>query len=177
MGPIVSQPVANNARIRIYNMTLFIDLDGVLADFDKSAAGQMGTDNISKYEFVWGTKKFWDKINEDPEFFANLDPMSDYWELWGAVAPLDPTILTALPKTDAYRVEQQKRQWVADYIGDSVPVICCLTKDKPNFCLPGDVLIDDRAINREAWLAAGGTYIIHTSAARSIAALEALGII
>jgi 5'(3')-deoxyribonucleotidase len=157
-------------------MTLYLDLDGVLADFDKAAGAAMGTDNIYKYEFVWGSDKFWDKINEDPGFFANLNPMPDCWDLFHPVCHLNPVILTAIPSTNGERVAKQKREWVEDYLGDYT-VITCLTKDKPKFCQPGDILIDDRAVNRDAWVAKGGTYIIHTTAARSIGALQALGII
>jgi 5'(3')-deoxyribonucleotidase len=157
-------------------MTLYLDLDGVLADFDKAAGAAMGTDNIYKYEFVWGTGKFWDKINENPEFFRDLQPMTDCWDLLEPVLHLNPVILTAIPSSNGERVAKQKREWVEDYLGE-FQVITCATKDKPNFCQPGDILIDDRAVNRDAWVAKGGTYIIHTTAARSIGALQALGII
>ena len=157
-------------------MTLYLDLDGVLADFDKAAGERMGTDNIYKYEFVWGQAKFWEKINVDPDFFAELEVMPDAWDLMGAVSHLNPIILTALPRTGAEMVDKQKRRWVDDNFG-AYDVIACQTKDKPNFCQPGDILIDDRAINRDAWIKKGGTYIIHTTAARTIGTLQALGII
>jgi hypothetical protein len=84
-------------------MTLYIDLDGVLADFDKAAGARMGTDNIYKYEFVWGPAKFWEKINIDDDFFADLDVLPDAWDLLEAVGHLDPVILTALPHTGLRR--------------------------------------------------------------------------
>jgi hypothetical protein len=157
-------------------MTLYLDLDGVLADFDRRAGYRMDTDNIYKYEFVWGTGKFWDKINEDPEFFLNLGPTPDCYDLLEAVGHLNPIILTALPSSNSDGVDRQKRAWVKQHLG-GYEVITCLTKDKPNYCKPGDILIDDRAVNRDAWIAKGGIYIIHTTAARSIGALQALGII
>jgi hypothetical protein len=89
---------------------------------------------------------------------------------------LDPIILTALPREGAEKVDRQKRQWVRDYFGE-YEVITCQTKDKPNYCKPGDILIDDRAVNRDRWIKKGGTYIIHTTAARTVGALQALGII
>lgn len=157
-------------------MTFYLDLDGVLADFDKAASACMNTDNIYKYEFVWGVKKFWDKINSSEAFFANLEVMPDAWDLMGAVGHLDPVILTALPHKDAEVVARHKREWVKTWFG-AYPVITCLTSEKPNYCEPGDILVDDRAINRDAWLAKGGTYIIHTTAERTIGTLQALGII
>lgn len=157
-------------------MTLYLDLDGVLADFDKAAGDRMGTDNIYRYEFVWGTKKFWEKINADEFFFADLEPMEDAYDLLEAVGHLNPTILTALPSENFETIAEQKRNWVSQHIG-GYNVITCFTKDKPDYCKRGDILIDDRAVNRDAWIAKGGTYIIHTTARRTIGALKALGII
>jgi hypothetical protein len=157
-------------------LTLYLDLDGVLADFDRLAGEALGTNNIYKYEFVWGQKKFWEKINGLGDFFGQLAPTEDCWELLDAVEHLDPIILTALPSTNADAVAKQKREWVNLHLGD-LDVITCMTKDKPDYCKPGDILIDDRAINRDRWIEKGGTYIIHTSAERSIAALQALGVI
>jgi hypothetical protein len=48
-------------------LTIYVDLDGVLANFDKAAEGILKTDNIYKYEFVWGPDKFWEGINTLPE--------------------------------------------------------------------------------------------------------------
>jgi hypothetical protein len=158
-------------------VTLYLDLDGVLADFDKAAGNALGTDNIYKYEFVWGQAKFWEKLSIDDDFFGELELMPDAWELLGAVEHLDPIILTALPFTNAEAVDRQKREWVGDNLGWNYEVITCQTKDKPNYCKPGDILIDDRAINRDRWIEKGGTYIIHTDAERTIGTLKALGII
>lgn len=159
-------------------MKLYIDLDGVLADFNKSAKRVLRTDNHYHYDFVWGPETYWARLHErDPHFFANLDQMPDAWDLWDAVQHLKPTILTALPKTGADKVEEQKRKWVRENIGWDVEVITGATKDKPKYCKPGDILIDDRAINMDAWNAKGGTYLLHTTAERTIGALRALGVI
>lgn len=155
-------------------MTIYVDLDGVLADFDRDAEMILGTNNIYKYEFIHGAKKFWDKLNEFPNFFRELSKKDDADYLFYRIP--NPTILTALPHTDADRVRYQKTAWVDEHFPDT-PVITCLTKDKPNYCEPGDILIDDRAVNRDAWIAKGGIYIIHTSAANTITTLRALGVI
>lgn len=159
-------------------MTIYLDYDGVLADFDKAAEQALGTDNIYKYEFVWGPDKFWERLNENPYFFRELSLRRDARKLWEGVSHLDPIILTALPRENGERVNQQKRAHIAENFqlqGDRV--ITCPTKDKPNFCKPGDILIDDRAVNRDAWIAKGGIYIIHTDAFKTLIALNALGII
>lgn len=157
--------------------TLFLDLDGVLADFDKTAGAILGTDNTYKFEFVHGNREFWRRLDEVPDLFASFDPMPDAYELWDAVKHLDPVILTALPKTNAASVDQQKRDWVSRHLGPTVRVITCETEDKPKFCRAGDVLVDDRAVNRSAWWAAGGDFILHTDARSTIERLWKMGII
>lgn len=157
-------------------MTIYVDLDGVLFDFDKAAERLLKTNNIYKYEFVWGPDKFWEVLNSDPNFFANLELMHDAKHLWAKIKHLEPVILTALPRENGERVAAQKIGAVRSRIGD-VKVITCPTKDKPNYCKPGDILIDDRAVNRDAWIKKGGTYIIHTSAVNTLTTLTALGVI
>lgn len=157
-------------------------MDGVLADFDKSAEAILKTDNIYKYEFIWGPDKFWEEINKFPNFFKDLDAMGDARHLWAKIKHLDPEVLTALPRENGERVAAQKRSWIERWdriTGASTytTVHTCATKDKPKLCKPGDILIDDRAVNRDAWIAAGGTYIIHTSAANTLTTLRALGVI
>ena len=56
-----------------------------------------------------------------------------------------------------------------------MPIITCMSRDKPRWSGPGHVLVDDRASAREGWEAKGGTFIHHVSAERSVAALRALG--
>lgn len=162
-------------------MQIYVDLDGVLADFDASAEKILQTNNIYKYEFIWGPNKFWDGLNTNPNFFAEMEMTGDARHLWAKIVHLNPAILTALPRENPEHVNTQKRDWVKlklDSInGTATRVITCPTKDKPNYCLPGDILIDDRAVNRDAWIAQGGTYIIHTSAVNTITTLRALGVI
>jgi hypothetical protein len=157
-------------------------MDGVLADFDKSAEAILQTNNIYKYEFIWGPDKFWEEINRFPNFFKDLELMGDARHLWAKIKHLNPEVLTALPRENGDRVAQQKCEWIdrfATATGSDkrITVHTCQTKDKPKLCKPGDILIDDRAVNRDAWIAAGGTYVIHTSAANTLTTLRALGVI
>lgn len=158
-------------------MKIYVDLDGVLADYDTRANEMLGTDNHYKFEFIWGADEYWKRLHAPGNFFSTLGLMPGALWLWGSLDGHKRAILTALPRTNPERADCQKRQWVKDRIDWSATVITCNTPDKPNYCQPGDILIDDRAINRDAWIAKGGTYIIHTTAERTIGALEALGVI
>lgn len=157
--------------------TIFLDLDGVLADFDKRACEVLNGECHYRYDFIHGGDALWAQLNAVPDFFASFQMMPDAQDLWEAVADKDPIILTALPTTNARHVDKQKREWVARHLGPSVEVITCPTKDKPLFCNPGDVLVDDRSVNKALWERNGGTFILHTKAVFSVAALKRLGYI
>lgn len=38
----------------------------------------------------------------------------------------------------------QQRKWCKRELGEDVPVITCMSRDKHTYCRPGNVLIDDR---------------------------------
>jgi len=158
-------------------MQLFLDMDGVLADFDAGACAALETTNSYKWEWIHGSEAFWGRLNANPNFFADLPPMADALHLFGNVRHLNPMILTALPKKDATDVAGQKRSWIAKYLGDNVPVITCLTSEKPDYCVPGDILIDDRSVNQSAWTESGGRFVLHTDAKSSLERLRWWGVI
>jgi hypothetical protein len=150
-----------------------------MADYDTAANEILKTPNHYQFEFIWGAEEYWKRLHAKGNFFATLPLMPDAKKLWNRLkeAGEKPEILTALPKTNGEVVDKQKRRWVKDTLDHTAVVHTCLTHEKPNYCQPGDVLIDDRAINRAAWTAKGGIYIIHNAAWRTIGTLEALGII
>jgi len=147
---------------------LFLDLDGVLADFD---AGVRATTGNPPGDLT--ARVMWRALAAHPDFYGTLDMMADAQDLWAFCAPFGPTILTGLPM--GRWAEPQKRAWVARVLGAHVPVVACLSREKHNWSRPGHVLVDDRIDLRDRWEAAGGTFVHHTTAAASIAALRALG--
>lgn len=147
---------------------LFLDLDGVLADFDRGVVAATG-----KRPEQLPMKVMWRELSRHPDFFGTLEFMHDAQELWAFCAPHRPTILTGLPLGSW--APDQKRRWVARMLGADVPVITCMARDKANHAGPGAVLVDDREKARDPWEAAGGTFILHTGAGSSIRALMQLG--
>jgi hypothetical protein len=148
-----------------------------MADFDRRAGAILGTDNIYKWEFIHGAKAFWAKLDAVPDFFEGMHMKHDAYQLWYAIQKLPITVLTALPKTGADEVDRQKRAWVAKNLGATVEVITCQTEDKPRFCEPGSILIDDRAVNRAQWIANGGVFILHTDGDVTVKVLRSMGVI
>ena len=153
---------------------LFLDLDGVLADFDAGvvlATGQSPAD--------LGDRRMWPILARTPGFYDTLPWMGDGRDLWQFSKGHHPTILTGLPL--GKWAEPQKRAWCARELGAEVPVITCLSREKgqkaASLLEPGEVmvLVDDRLKVQQAWEDAGGLFVLHTSAASSIEALVALG--
>jgi hypothetical protein len=152
---------------------IYLDCDGVLADFDKAAEAIFGMPPET-FEKRYGAAAFWKALARADGFFEHHDLMADAMELYDAVKAKDPIILTGMPH--GKWAEPQKRAWAARHFS-GVPMIATLAALKREHCTPGDVLVDDRAWHRAAWEAAGGLFIHHTSARSSIKALRAAGYI
>jgi len=146
---------------------LFLDCDGVLADFDAGARQVLGM-GVQQYEAKHGKRAFWRELTRAKDFYATLPEMADARELFDAVAHLKPTILTGLPLGNW--AAPQKVRWAAEHF-PGVPIITCMARDKYRHMTGADVLVDDTLRHRAAWEDAGGTFIHHTSARASLAEL------
>lgn len=152
---------------------LFLDCDGVLADFD-AAAERLFHMGPRQAEAALGTKAFWHRIRNHKDFYGELPLMPDAMRLYEAVAHLDPIILTGCPMGGW--AERQKVDWAARHF-PGVKIITCLSRDKCRFMRQsGDVLVDDYLKYRHLWEEAGGIFVRHHSAERSIERLAELGL-
>lgn len=147
---------------------LWIDCDGVLADFYRGSEAIFGC-HPRKYEDEHGTEKFWKTLHEHPGFYENLPVMADAYLLYEATKHLNPIILTGCPLGGW--AQAQKLAW-RDKNFKGVPMITTLSKDKRSHAKPGDVLVDYFLKYRHLWEEMGGVFIHHTSAKESIKALS-----
>ena len=150
---------------------IYLDCDGVLADFDNSAQALLGAPS-HLFEKRHGAGEFWRRLAKAEDFFEHLDLLPDARELYEAVKGKGPIILTGMPH--GKWAEPQKRRWAARHF-PGVPVITTAAALKREHCHPGDVLVDDRTQHRLLWEQAGGLFIHHKSAKASIEALRAAG--
>ena len=143
---------------------LFLDADGVLADFNRGARNLLGA---SPKDFIaeHGRGTFWKRLAKAPNFFGTLPEMADARVLFDAVKHLKPTILTGLP--EGSWSAPQKVEWAAEHF-PGVPIVTCLARDKHKHMHPGDVLVDDREKHRDAYEAHGVLFIHHRNAADSL---------
>jgi 5'(3')-deoxyribonucleotidase len=143
---------------------LFLDADGVLADFNRGARDLLGAsprDFIAEHD----RGQFWKRLAKAPNFFGTLPEMTDARVLFDAVKHLKPTILTGLP--EGSWSAPQKVEWAAEHF-PGVPIVTCLARDKHKHMHPGDVLVDDREKHRDAYEAHGVVFIHHRNAADSL---------
>ena len=149
---------------------LFLDCDGVLADFDAGAKQVLGL-LPHAFEQRHGRREFWKRIARADEFYARLPLMPDARLLFDAVAHLNPIILTGLPIGDW--AGPQKVRWAEEHF-PGTPIITCMARDKFRHMKGPDVLVDDRADHRDKWEDAGGIFVHHRNARSSLEQLAEL---
>jgi hypothetical protein len=155
---------------------LFLDCDGVLADFDALALDIFGKPP-QEAEAEIGSDAFWQALADHRNFYGELPLMEDAQELVEATEHLNPIILTGVPDYPEDWSRMQKLEWGEKYF-PQLKMICCPSPDKRDYIQgPGDVLVDDRQKYRFRWVEKGGIFILHTSAAETIAKLKELGVL
>ena len=152
---------------------LFLDCDGVLADFDAYATEVLGAPPRA-FEARHGRREFWKRIAGHEDFFARLPLMADARELWDAVAHLHPVILTGTPQGDW--AAPQKLRWAAQHFPEARMITTLARAKRDHMEAPGDVLVDDLLKFRGLWEEAGGVFVHHRSAEQTLTELGALGL-
>lgn len=161
-------------------MIIFLDMDGVLADFNGAMIKHFGV----PFDQVGGgdAKERWRLISSElPDVYANLDTLPDADALVAAVTEVCveydaiPGILTAIPKYGRLpNAQKHKYEWTRV----RWPHLCKnfnigpFAVDKQKHARPGHILIDDSELNIPQWQACGGYGILHVSAENSIQQLK-----
>lgn len=136
-------------------LQVYLDLDGVFADFDKRVKHLTG-----KHPHQLDKKRLWRIINADERFFAELELIEGCMALWEATRDMEPIFLTGSPSSSVF--EQQKKEWVARIFGPEFTVHVVPRRLKQEYSGPGKILIDDMQENIDQWNARGGHGILHT---------------
>jgi 5'-nucleotidase len=140
---------------------IFLDMDGVLADFDGGFQKKFG---VHPDYYRENKKGMWDLIHSDEEFFTTLPQVagavSFYEEVrFGYQLPI--AILTACPHSAYEDVARQKKLWIRNNLRYPPMVLPTYgSETKTHFMQDeGDILIDDWGKNCKAWEDAGGRAI------------------
>lgn len=145
---------------------IYLDMDGVLADFDNGllACGVKVPESAQEEETMWNT------IRENEHFFDRLQPMpgaiemfNTLYEKYGGRCEL----LSALPKPSkgVPGAGRDKMNWARRFLGRDTVVNLVYRNEKKDFCTgQEDILIDDYVKNIAEWESSGGIGILFTSA-------------
>jgi len=145
--------------------TLYLDMDGVVADFDAYAYNTLG---LGPSEGIYPNSE-WEKLRSNPRLYRDLEktPYADELVFQCSVFAkrnnFNLKFLTAVPKdNDLPWAFYDKFKWVEKNGFSNIPIMFGpYSKDKHMHCKTGDILIDDRTSNIEEWISAGGYGILH----------------
>lgn len=148
--------------------TLYLDMDGVLADFNHAARtllkATVAEERLAQNNGRWPHEK-WRKIANDKHFYRNLPktPIADRlvdMAMQFKQLGWDIKVLTAIPKgNDMPDVFHDKIDWINEYYPGLRVHFGPYSDDKHLHCHEGDILIDDRTSNCKEWRAARGIAI------------------
>ncbi len=159
-----------------YKRTVYVDMDGVIADFDKGFREITGRNSDSVQD-----QELWAAIDAHgkAKFFGELDWMPGGKELWNFITNnfLKVKILSALGKSD--KIDKQTTQGKLAWLRHNIPalqlddIILVQNKHrKKHECKPGDIIIDDNLVVIQEWNSKGGIGILHRTAAETISKLR-----
>lgn len=160
----------------MYIQKIFVDLDGVLFDFDRKVFEITGKKIVDIPK-----KEMWQAIyqyNKTTPFFESLPLMEDapvlldYLAEWCSDDEVE--ILTASGHSPADAGDQKMRACQRHFGGKYKVNVVKKSPEKAAFTEGryGCVLIDDRAKCIDPWVEAGGIGILHESAEKTIEELE-----
>ena len=150
-------------------ITLYLDMDGVLADFNKE---------YTKYDPQKEDRKKFRSAVLDFKIFEHLDFLPDTQELLNHVSKLNGVtieILTSMGTHDPFQGESakmQKLKWLSE---KNIPYKANFTRnkeEKANFATPTSILIDDSSGCIGPFISKGGYGILHSHSSETIRILQ-----
>jgi hypothetical protein len=177
-------------------VTLYLDMDGVLADFELQFE-QLTNETPSVFERKRGTKAMWAAIFEEGiPFWSDMQPMADFHILREFLLRLksNPKIkIEVLTSTDAEQIgvnfpekareyvqniEKGKAIWINKYLTGLKINYAVSGTDKARWATKSSILLDDLYKNVEQFIASGGEGIVYRNADQAKKDIEtAVGVI
>lgn len=174
------------------DVTLYVDLDGVIVDFDKGLYNLIEkffkddkllskedrdnvilmhnklTENKESIKHILSNKSlkntFRELVRLDTTWWHSLEWTQDGKVLWKHIKKYNPIVLSSpLNKTNSL---EGKTAWVKKHLGDHVKLL--VVDDKEKYAKKNHLLIDDRDHILSRFVEAGGAGILHTSAQETI---------
>jgi hypothetical protein len=142
---------------------IYVDQDDVLTEFYGTAASILGAPFQSLSPAVR-----WARLEQVENLFLHLPVRPDALALWAGLEGRGRRhILTAAPRPTGrlHTAPADKLAWIRRHLSASAPVLVAESGvHKARWAHPRAVLIDNLPRNVDAFVAAGGIGIVHTSA-------------
>ena len=168
----LSLPVFENEE-KVMDYKIFLDMDGVLVNFDKQFKELTGEDPRT-FETKYGTEGFWEAIEKaGVGFWRGMEWMDGGEALYNRASQHDHALLSSPSRSETSKIG--KRLWRRDKTPDT-KLILARSYNKRKYAAPNHILIDDRADNIQQWKDAGGIGILYTSADQVNKELNKLGL-
>ena len=140
---------------------IYVDMDGVLADFFGEWAKLMQVDHYSKIDDL-DINVALQKIRDTEQFWLDLPLLPQAKDLLGLIKKVKGEYyICSTPLADDPKSEPHKREWIKKNLAFFPPKGVYITHNKPQYAKNKDgtpnILIDDFGKNVDAWDAAGGT--------------------
>ena len=141
---------------------IYVDMDGVLADFFGEWAKLMKVDHFSKIDKEHKIGDALQAIRDKDEFWLNLPLLPQAKQLLSVIKQIKGEYnICSSPLADDPNSEPHKREWIKKNLAFFPPKEVIITHNKPEYATQQDgtpnILIDDYGVNVDAWEAAGGT--------------------
>src|SRR6056300_184119 len=143
---------------------IYVDMDGVLADFFGEWKKLVGKDwrEIGKDEIEPALKK----IRDEEDFWLNIPLTANAKKLLGIIKEVKGNYkILSSPLANDPKSEPHKREWIEKNLDFFPPTEVIITKDKAKYATNPDgtpnILIDDYGVNIAAWESAGGIGFKH----------------
>ena len=150
-------------------ITLYLDMDGVLCNFDKA---------YRTYDPQKADRKRFRQAVMEYHIFEDLEFMPDTQELLNHVSKLrdiDVQILTSMgtyESLQANAAKTQKMRWLDKHNIPYKPNFVHSKAEKAKYATPSSILIDDSVGCITPFVAAGGHGILHTNASQTNSILD-----
>jgi 5'(3')-deoxyribonucleotidase len=145
--------------------TVYLDLDGVVANFDQRYLDVTGVEfaSISSPTERWGKLK-----GKEKGFYEGILPYKGYEAFVDKLLAFLHEghfrihVLTALPlMLNMPSAGAEKAAWCHKYLPKFPTTLCRFSQDKQYMAKHGDILIDDNPRNVAQWMKQGGIAIRH----------------
>ena len=140
---------------------IYVDMDGVLADFFGEWAKIMQVDHFTKIDKEHDIKDALQKIRDTDEFWLKLPLLPQAKQLLSLIKQIKGEYnICSSPLADDPRSEPHKREWIEKNLAFFPPKNVYITHNKAQFATKEDgtpnILIDDFGKNINQWESAGG---------------------